>query len=60
VPLLAISAVVGAHNRLNTMTNQTAMRARAPADSTRTAELPGPRQEIAHPALLRHSLHVVW
>lgn len=32
-----ISVVFGAHNRLNTVTNQTAMYALAPADSTGTA-----------------------
>jgi hypothetical protein len=34
---MVISAVLGAHNRLNTTTNQTAMYAQAPADSTRPA-----------------------
>ena len=32
-----ISVVFGAHNRLNTVTNQTARYAQAPADSTGTA-----------------------
>ena len=35
--MLAISALFGARNRLNTMTNQSTVYAQAPADSTRTA-----------------------
>ena len=54
--MLAISALFGARNRLNTMTNQTAMYAQAPADSTRTAA--GMLRTFTYPAAIASAISI--